>query len=119
MIRFFFLFLGFLAMVGCASQTFPKPMMAQDVVRFDSGDALVAYLSQPNASGAVCDLRATGPHLSHVDDDVRSSLVRGLTEGRIEHRTSGGGASTGRSRARRPREPRCGSTRLVEAIDRS
>jgi hypothetical protein len=50
-------------------------MTAQDLVRFDSGDSLVAYLAQPNASAAVCDSRATGPHLSHVDDDVRAAIV--------------------------------------------
>ena len=68
---------------GCAAQL-PMPMTAEDLARFDSGDALVAYLGQPDASANVCDLRAQGPHVGSTGDDVRKALVGGLVEGRIE-----------------------------------
>ena len=59
-------------------------MTAQDLARLDSGEALVAYLGQPDASPAVCDLRASGPHLTRFDRDVAMTLVEGLAEGRID-----------------------------------
>jgi hypothetical protein len=68
---------------GCAP-TFPHPMTAQDLVRLDSGDALVAYLGQPDASPTVCDARASGPHLAHFDESSLRSLIYGLTGGRID-----------------------------------
>src|SRR5215471_13621601 len=72
-----------LGLAGC-SAAYPRPMTARDLARFDSGDALVTYLAQADASPTVCDSQAKGPHVSRVDDDVRESLVRGLTDGRIE-----------------------------------
>src|SRR5678809_511386 len=39
-------------------------------------EALVAYLHAPGASPAVCDLRASGPHLTHFDAGVEVSQVR-------------------------------------------
>jgi len=71
-----------LAAGGCAHE-FPLPMTAAELAAYDSGDALVAYLGQTDASPTVCDLRATGPHLSTVDDDARRALVRGLGEGEV------------------------------------
>jgi hypothetical protein len=61
-------------------------MTGQDLSRLDSGDALVTYLAQPDASPTVCDLNAAGPHMLRIDDDVRESLVRGLVDGRIAPR---------------------------------
>jgi len=64
-------------LVGCAP-SFPRPMTAQELVRFDAGDALVAYLAQPDASPTVCDPRAAGPHVLHWNESVLSSLMDGL-----------------------------------------
>src|SRR5262245_6122152 len=72
-----------LAAAGCAAP-FPRPMTASDLARLDSGDALVAYLHAPGASPAVCDLRASGPHLTHFDAGVATTLVDALADGRIE-----------------------------------
>ncbi|HEY7957915.1 MAG TPA: hypothetical protein VII38_21585, partial [Polyangia bacterium] len=72
-----------LGALGCA-ESFPLPMTAAELVGYDSGDALVAYLSQPDASPSVCDLRARGPHLYALDEDTRRALVRGLTDGTID-----------------------------------
>src|SRR5262249_27536626 len=83
--RFSLLVGAAIVLAGCES-AFPHPMRAEDLSRFPSGDALVAYLAQRGASPAVCDLRATGPHLSHYDADVRDALVQGLIDGRIEPR---------------------------------
>jgi hypothetical protein len=71
--------LAALLAAGCA-QTFPLPMTAIEFSSYDSGPALVAYLGQPDASPAVCDLRARGPHLSRLDDEGRTALVRGLED---------------------------------------
>jgi hypothetical protein len=70
------------ASAGC-TPSFPAPMTAQDLARLDSGEALVAYLGQPEANPAVCDLRAGGPHLRHFDRGVATPLVEGLAEGRV------------------------------------
>jgi len=59
-------------------------MTAQELVRFDAGDALVAYLSQPDASPTVCDPLAAGPHVLHWNEGVLSSVVDGVTSGRID-----------------------------------
>jgi len=72
-----------LGAAGCAA-SFPRPMTAGDLARLDSGEALVAYLHAPGASPAVCDLRASGPHLTHFDAGVATALVDGLADGRIE-----------------------------------
>lgn len=72
-----------LGLAGCAPE-FPRPITSQDLVRFHSAAALVAYLRQPDASPSVCDPRATGPHVVHLDDDMRSALVHGLTDGDID-----------------------------------
>ncbi len=71
-----------LGLAGCVA--FPHPMTGQDLVRLDSGDALVAYLGQSDASPTVCDSQARGPHLRHFDGSMRTSLVRGLTDGQID-----------------------------------
>jgi hypothetical protein len=71
------------ALAGCGA-SLPRPMTAQDLARLESSDALVAYLAQPDASPSVCDPRAAGPHVRHVDARALSSVVGGLTSGRID-----------------------------------
>jgi hypothetical protein len=69
---------------GCAGEpSFPLPMTAVQLTQYANGPALVAYLSQPDASPTVCELRSQGPHLPLFDDDMRLHLVRGLADGRI------------------------------------
>src|SRR5579871_4211396 len=72
-----------ICVLGCARQ-FRLPMTAAEMAQHDSGDALVAYLGQRDASPAVCDLRAQGPHVSSVSPDVREALVSGLVDGKID-----------------------------------
>ena len=48
------------------------------------GPALVAYLGQPDASPAVCDLRARGPHVVAFTPEIRDALVDGLVDGKID-----------------------------------
>ena len=59
-------------------------MTASHAAALNSGGALVAYLSQRDASAAICNARAAGPHISALDDDGRAALVSGLVEGNIE-----------------------------------
>ena len=70
---------------GCATR-YPLPMTAADLVRYeyDAGPALVAYLGQPDASPAVCDLRTRGPHVSAFTPQVRGALVHGFVDGKID-----------------------------------
>ena len=72
-----------IGLAGCAP-AFPHPMTAEDLVRLDSGAALVAYLGQPDASPAVCDARTSGPRLAHFDESTLRSLIDGLTAGRVD-----------------------------------
>lgn len=75
--------LATLSVYGCEKR-FPLPMTAAELVSYDSGAALVAYLGQPDANPTVCDLRARGPHVSALNDEVRTSLVEGFADGRID-----------------------------------
>ena len=68
---------------GCAARH-PLPMTAAELVRYDSGPALVAYLGQPDASPTVCDLRARGPHVSALTADIRGTLIGGFVDGKID-----------------------------------
>ena len=74
-----------IAATGCASEeTFRLPMTAAELATFDSGPALVAYLSQPDASATVCDTRARGPHVAAwLNERMRGALVAGLRSGRV------------------------------------
>jgi len=69
-------------LVGCA-RPLPVPLTAGELARHRDGEALVAYLGQPDASAAVCDLGAAGPHLPALDAEATGALVRGLVEGRV------------------------------------
>ena len=74
-----------LGLGGCGvGVSFPHPMTAADLATLDSGDALVAYLAQRDASPAVCDLRSTGPHVTPFDEEMATTLVRGLDEGKVD-----------------------------------
>lgn len=68
---------------GCVHR-FGLPMTAVELAQHDSGPALVAYLSQDDASPAVCDPETQGPHLSAFDEDKQTWLMRGLLSGQIE-----------------------------------
>ena len=72
---------GFLV-CGCAPQ-FPLPMTAAQLVQYNSGPALVAYLAQSDASPTVCDLRALSPHVPRMTADMRAALVDGMVDGKI------------------------------------
>jgi hypothetical protein len=73
-----------LAVTGCAKEpTFALPMTAAELATYDTGPALVAYLGQPDASAAVCDGRARGPHVGALVPEMQKSLVRGLVDGKI------------------------------------
>src|SRR5262245_24811394 len=82
MVRPFLFLLTVASVTGCGA-AFPRPMTGQDLERLGTGDALVAYLAQADASPTVCDASAKGPHVARFDDDLRDSLVRGLVDGRI------------------------------------
>src|SRR6185295_7205425 len=72
----------FVVMAGCAGH-FPLPMTANELVHYDSGPALIAYLGQPDASPMVCDLRAQGPHIPAFTPEIRLALVDGLVGGAL------------------------------------
>jgi hypothetical protein len=72
-----------LGLGGCEA-SFPHPMTAADVAHLDSGDALVAYLAQPDASPGVCNPKSRGPHLAQLERDTAAALVRGLDDGKID-----------------------------------
>jgi hypothetical protein len=67
---------------GCAPP-FPRPLTAADVAQLDSGAALITYLAQRDASPAVCDTRAAGPHVSRLDWNRSEAIVHGLVHGQI------------------------------------
>src|SRR4051812_20626419 len=76
-----------LALAGCADrfppvETVPVPVGA-DVV-YVSAAPLVSYLAQPDASAAVCDLRARGPHVAVATAELDEGLLAGLVNGQIE-----------------------------------
>jgi hypothetical protein len=59
------------------------PMTAGQLAHEKNDGALVAYLSQRDASPAVCDLGARGPHVQALDADARDELMDGLRDGRV------------------------------------
>ena len=48
-----------------------------------SGSALVTYLHQTDASAAVCDVHARGPHVMRLDASMREAFVDGLVSGEV------------------------------------
>jgi hypothetical protein len=71
-----------LAIAACARM--PRPVTATQLAERSTGRTLSTYLGQRDASAAVCDLNARGPHLAVVDADVRQGLMDGLRSGRID-----------------------------------
>ncbi|BDG01495.1 hypothetical protein [Anaeromyxobacter oryzae] len=74
--------------LGCAAgrRQYPLPMTAAELSVHADGAALVAYLSQPDASAAVCDVRSPGSHFTRMDEEARAALGRGFREGKIAPR---------------------------------
>lgn len=70
-------------LVGCGAR-YPSPFTAEQMARLNTGDALVAYLSQPGATAAVCDRTSQAPHFERASDDDFESLVDGLRGGAVE-----------------------------------
>lgn len=68
-------------------RTLPLPMTATQAVNHGTGEALVFYLSQHDASPSICDMLGAGPHLTTLTEDTRVSLVNGLVNGAIRPRT--------------------------------
>jgi hypothetical protein len=59
------------------------PMTAAQLAEEKDEGALIAYLAQRDASPAVCDLGARGPHVTALDGGVRDELMEGLNDGRV------------------------------------
>lgn len=78
------LFVGFgIATIGCGARL-ASPMTANELVREPSGDALVHYLAQPDASPSVCDPLSSTPHVRRLDEDASEELVAALVDGVVE-----------------------------------
>jgi hypothetical protein len=74
------LLVALLVPIGCATH-FVRPLSGADLQRYDSAPALVAYLSQPDADPAVCDLSSEGPHVVTVTPAFARELVSDLAHG--------------------------------------
>jgi hypothetical protein len=72
-----------LVFLGACARHVPMPLTASQLAERKTGKTLSAYLSQRDASSAVCDLNARGPHLTAINAEVRDHLMEGLREGRI------------------------------------
>jgi hypothetical protein len=69
---------------GCAPAALPLPMTAEQAVGYNSGAALVAYLSQPDANADLCAIAPGGGHLHALTPDERGAFVAGLRDGTIK-----------------------------------
>ncbi|MCL2625508.1 MAG: hypothetical protein FWD46_01650 [Cystobacterineae bacterium] len=58
-------------------------MTAHELVTYNTSKAFVVYLSQPDASPAVCDTSTKGPHMSEFNKDFQDALVTGFVKGKI------------------------------------
>ncbi|HEY6005606.1 MAG TPA: hypothetical protein VIV57_22180 [Anaeromyxobacter sp.] len=79
--------------LGCAARQYRLPMTAAELGAHQEGAALVAYLTQPEASPSVCDPRSAGPHLVRLDEDARKALSQAFHDGKIAPRIWAGCAS--------------------------
>ena len=70
-------------LAGCAPVPLPLPMTAAQAVDYSSGEALVAYLSQPDASSDLCAIGPGDGHLHAFTADERDAFVAGLRDGTI------------------------------------
>ncbi|HET7825945.1 MAG TPA: hypothetical protein VFK90_11460, partial [Anaeromyxobacter sp.] len=68
---------------ACAARTYRVPMSAAELSARREPEALVAYLTQPDASPSVCDPRSTGPRFSHLGADARRALFDAFRAGKI------------------------------------
>ena len=75
---------GLLLLTIAACARMPLPVTATQLAERSTGGTLSTYLSQRDASAAVCDLNARGPHIAALDADVRQGFMRGLHDGRID-----------------------------------
>jgi hypothetical protein len=69
------------ALSSCAS--FRLPMTAQTLSMYESGPALLAYLTQADASAAVCDVAADAAHAAMFTAESEQGLVASMLEGHI------------------------------------
>lgn len=70
--------------LGCVTaRTYRVPMTAAELSAHREPDALVAYLTQPDASPSVCDPRSSGPRFSALGADARTALMQAFRAGRI------------------------------------
>jgi len=58
-------------------------MSATTLAHHNTGRALAEYLSQPDASPDVCDMRSAEPHISQLRPEDSAAVVDGLVEGRV------------------------------------
>jgi hypothetical protein len=72
-----------LAAASCGGVDYPRPFSAQEFAQCGDGPALVAYLSQPDATPSVCDPRSRGPHLVQLDESLARALVSGVVRAEI------------------------------------
>jgi hypothetical protein len=69
---------------GCATTSrYALPMTATQAVSSNATDALIAYLSQPDASPSVCDPAAAGVHLQRYTPKLGDALVGALLDGTV------------------------------------
>jgi hypothetical protein len=71
-----------LALTSCG-YGYPRPFTAEQMARFDTGDALVFYLAQPGATAAVCDRNSQGPHFRRSRSTDFAELVDSLADGSV------------------------------------
>ena len=71
-----------LALTSCG-YGYPRPFTAEQMAKFDTGDALVHYLDQPGATATVCDRTSQGPHFRRSRQNDFVDLVDGLVDGSV------------------------------------
>jgi hypothetical protein len=69
------------AALGCEAQSFPHPLTAAQTAQAGSGAALAHYLSQPDATPAICSSKSRGPHIGQMAQSDLADVIDGLTEG--------------------------------------
>jgi hypothetical protein len=73
---------GLVAATGCTPAD-PMPLSANAAVHVGSGEALVAYLAQPEATPSICDLHAKEDHVRVFTPDMGPTLVGALDRGTL------------------------------------
>ena len=93
----FALVLGLVVGAGCATAAttpttteaqVPQTLTAAQVQELSGqmppGKVLVQYLGQPDSDPAVCDMRASGPHLARIDEPALTALAGALVDGKVD-----------------------------------